>query len=262
MATMTTAAPRIRALLSPLGKTTIGALAGIALAMGYVAAVLIKSIDPMTGAMIGLPLVAAALIVTGWRWAPAVGVVVSALIGAFLGMISAEIPHNIGGPLFAPFVVLLALAIVSLVAGVATLVQNYTRPAEQRTMPRAMPFALVAVAAFVAGLIALAAMPQPGVRMGISPEILGGLQAVTVENFDGDTIRVKAGETVTLRLDNEDFAAHSFDIDALNVHAPMPAGEQSLAVFSATEPGTYQFYCAPHFDKASGQGMHGTLIVE
>ena len=44
--------------------------------------------------------------------------------------------------------------------------------------------------------------------------------------------------------------------------SPMPAGEEGLAVFTAPAPGTYRFYCAPHYDKASGQGMHGTLIVE
>lgn len=63
-------------------------------------------------------------------------------------------------------------------------------------------------------------------------------------------------------MDNGDFVAHSFDVDALNVRAPMPTGEPGLGVFSATEPGTYQFSCAPHFDKASGQGMQGTLVVE
>lgn len=264
MSTMTEARTRTagRPPLTALSKTTIGALAGIALAMGYVAASLIGSVDPMTGAMIGLPLVAAALIAAGWRWAPVLGVVVSALVGAFLGMIAGEMPHNIGGPLFAPFVALVALALTGLVAGVAALVQNYTRPAERRTMPRALPFALTALAAFAAGLIALAAVPEQGVRMGISPEVMGALPAVTIDKFEGGEIRVKAGETVTLRLDNPDFVAHSFDVDDLNVHAPMPAGEQGLAVFKATAPGTYQFYCAPHFDKASGQGMHGTLIVE
>ncbi|HWQ13566.1 MAG TPA: plastocyanin/azurin family copper-binding protein [Roseiflexaceae bacterium] len=42
----------------------------------------------------------------------------------------------------------------------------------------------------------------------------------------------------------------------------MPAGQDSLALFVAGQPGTYTFYCAPHYDKATGEGMHGTLIVE
>ena len=42
----------------------------------------------------------------------------------------------------------------------------------------------------------------------------------------------------------------------------MPAGADSLALFEAAKPGTYSFYCAPHYDKATGKGMQGTLIVE
>lgn len=262
MASMSDVRPRVRAPLSALSKTTIAALAGIAAAMGYVALGLIKSVDPMTGVMIGVPLLAAGLIGVGWRWAPALGVLVSVLVGAFLGLIGAEIPHNVGGPLFAPFVVLVVLVLVCLTAGLAALVQNYTRPAAERRMPRALPFALTALAAFAAGLIALASVPESGVRMGISPEVMAGLPAVTLDKFEGGELRVRAGETVALRLENPDFVAHSFDVDELNVHAPMPVGEQSLAIFTAAQPGTYIFYCAPHYDKASGQGMRGTLIVE
>ncbi|MEN9938265.1 MAG: hypothetical protein RLZZ387_4844 [Chloroflexota bacterium] len=262
MATMTTVQARTRAPLSALSKTTIGALAGIAVTVGYVALSLIGSVDPMTGVMIGLPLLVAGLIAVGWRWAPVLGVVVSGLVGAFLGMIGGEMPHNIGGPLFAPFVALVALVLLGVAAGISALVQNYTRPAEQRTAPRALPIALTALAAFALGLVALASVPEQGVRMGISEPAMAALPAVTLDTFEGGEIRVKAGEVVMMRLENPDFVAHSFDVDALGVHAPMPAGEEGLAVFTAPEPGTYTFYCAPHYDKASGQGMHGTLVVE
>jgi plastocyanin len=42
----------------------------------------------------------------------------------------------------------------------------------------------------------------------------------------------------------------------------MPSGQSSLALFRPTAPGTYTFYCMPHFDKTTGEGMRGTLIVE
>ena len=35
----------------------------------------------------------------------------------------------------------------------------------------------------------------------------------------------------------------------------------SLALFTPTKPGTYTFYCSLHYDKATGEGMQGTLIV-
>lgn len=82
--------------------------------------------------------------------------------------------------------------------------------------------------------------------------------------FDQKEIRVKAGETVALKLSNEDTTAHSFDIDELDVHAPMPSDQIGLALFRPTEPGTYTFYCAipGHADVEKGTGMIGTLIVE
>jgi heme/copper-type cytochrome/quinol oxidase subunit 2 len=55
---------------------------------------------------------------------------------------------------------------------------------------------------------------------------------------------------------------HGFAVDELGVNAVMPAGAESLALFRPTTPGTYTFYCPPHYDKASGTGMYGTLIVE
>ncbi len=42
----------------------------------------------------------------------------------------------------------------------------------------------------------------------------------------------------------------------------MPPGETGVALFRADKPGTYTFYCAPHYDKKTGEGMKGTLIVE
>ncbi len=72
----------------------------------------------------------------------------------------------------------------------------------------------------------------------------------------------KAGETVALRLENGDSEGHSFDIDQFSVHTPMPSGKTSLALFKPTQPGTYTFYCTPHYNKETGEGMKGTLIVE
>ena len=77
-----------------------------------------------------------------------------------------------------------------------------------------------------------------------------------------EALAEETGETVALRLENPDGVAHTFTVDELGVDALMPAGKNSLALFKPTKPGTYTFYCIPHYDKASGQGMHGTLVVE
>jgi len=108
----------------------------------------------------------------------------------------------------------------------------------------------------------VAAIPQTGSGVQISPTVLAQLPPVTLDAFNGGKIRVKVGELTALRLENPGGAGHSFDVDELNLHVAMPSNSDSLALFTANAPGTYMFYCTPHYDKASGKGMHGTLIVE
>ena len=96
----------------------------------------------------------------------------------------------------------------------------------------------------------------------MSAEALAQLPALRTEHyrFDQPEIRTKVGQTVALRLENNDTGGHSFDIDELNVHAPMPAGKPALALFTPNKPGTNTFYCdVPGHRDA---GMVGTLIVE
>jgi len=249
-------APRV----SALGKLSAAALAGIAGAIGYVLLAMF-GFAPEPAVIIGICLLAAGLIFTGWRWAPAVGLLPT------LAVLVLFVPFALGdsgSPLFTIGLVLAACAALSLVLGVAAVVQNYRRPAEQRRLPRFAPLfiALVAGAAVGAQLLALA--PKHEVAAGISPAVLDALPTIEGKDFAFATpeIHARVGETVALRLENADPEAHSFDIDELDVHAPMPVGETGVALFKPTEPGVYRFYCAPHFDKASGQGMQGTLIVE
>ena len=121
--------------------------------------------------------------------------------------------------------------------------------------------ALLLIAGLAAGAAVVGGIPQAG-DAGVSQATMASLPAVTLDKFEGGEVRVKAGETVALRLENPDGVAHTFTVDELGVDALMPAGKNSLALFKPTKPGTYTFYCIPHYDKASGQGMHGTLVVE
>ena len=73
---------------------------------------------------------------------------------------------------------------------------------------------------------------------------------------------MRTGERVALRLENADGVAHSFDVDEFDVHVPMPGRATALALFTAGRPGRYVVYCAPHYDRATGQGMKATLVVE
>jgi plastocyanin len=265
MATATIASPRrfARRPLAALGKATIAALTGITLAVGYIVVMIFGSADPMAITFAALPLVAAALMLTGWRWTPLVGALIGGLLLFMLAPGMPFILGQAGSPMQPPLLIIAALSLVAVVAGISATVQNYRHAPVERRTPRLLPYSVVALLSLVAGAISLAAVPQPSVDAGIDPAALAGVPTLGVQDFafTEPVIRVKAGETVTLRLDNADPDMHYLDIDEFNIHAPIPAGKTGIAIFKPTEPGTYTFYCAPHYNKATGEGMKGTLIV-
>ncbi len=171
-----------------------------------------------------------------------------------------DLAHPENTHVFAWTLVMLGVTVVGIVAGIGATIQNYRHAAPDRRTPRWVPWGLTMIGALIVGAILVAAIPRTGAS--VSPAVLDQLPAVTLDAFNGGEIRVKAGQLAAFRLENPASVGHSFDVDELDVHIPMPSEHKSLALFSADEPGTYTFYCAPHYDKVSGQGMHGTLIVE
>jgi hypothetical protein len=248
--------------LSPLSKTTSALTFGIALLLIYLVAVVLGKPFPPLIIMIVVSLAVSGMVVKGWRWAPAVASVYSLL---FLGMNLPMMTHILTDPVDSEFPLtfsMIALAAACIPIGIAAAVQNYR--AGERTGPRWLSGALGALVGLCAGAVLIGAIPRPGMVTGIAPGVMNGLPslAVTGGKFAQQEIRVKSGQTVVLQLTNNDPAAHSFDVDELNIHTPMPSGETALAIFRATTPGTYTFYCAPHYNKATGKGMKGILVVE
>ena len=256
---------RVRKPLAALGKLAAGALGGLGIVFGY-AQIVFGGFDPMLTGVAAAMLIVAGVVAVGWRWAPALGALLALAIGGLLLIPAAgEIVFSLTHPtdsMFILMILLLPLLALAIAAGVGATVQNYRR-AERRT-PRGLPTALTALAGLIAGAILIGAIAKPTDAVGVTPEVLAGLPSVTLEAYNKGEVRVKAGEMVALRLENADGASHSFDVDELNVHALMPGGKSSLALFKPTKPGTYTFYCGipGHYDKATGEGMHGTLIVE
>lgn len=93
-----------------------------------------------------------------------------------------------------------------------------------------------------AGAQLLALTPRQEMSAGISPAVLETLPTMEGKNFEfaQTELRARVGETVALRLENSDPEAHSFDVDKLNVHTPIPVGETGVALFKPTEPGVCQ----------------------
>lgn len=78
--------------------------------------------------------------------------------------------------------------------------------------------------------------------------------------FDPDVITVEQGQTVHVTVENTGDIVHTFTIDEFDVHVSLDPGDQQEVTFTATEAGTFEFYCAEpgHYEA----GMYGTLIVE
>ena len=85
-----------------------------------------------------------------------------------------------------------------------------------------------------------------------------------------DTITVKAGQPVTLRVKNEaTFIPHNLIIKApdagIDVKLDLAAGKSGEVSFTPTKAGSYAMLCdkAPPIGKSHKEkGMHGTLVVE
>jgi nitrite reductase (NO-forming) len=86
----------------------------------------------------------------------------------------------------------------------------------------------------------------------------------TIDSFNFgysiDEIRVKEGDTVTIKLTNSK-GFHDLVIDEFDVSTEaISEGSNTTETFVADKAGTYEFYCSIGNHRA--QGMVGTLIVE
>ena len=245
--------------LPTLRKAMIAGLVGNVLVNAVLQALIVRTLIPPLAIILALTLVVAGVCATRWRWAPHLAVlwcVLSVIPG--LEPYAYNLTHPVETGTFIATLLGLALLLVTVVAGVTAMIYGDRQVAEGRA-PRWLRGFLIGMVMFVLGASLVATVPQAGATAGVSPEALAALPELTTRGFQFEQreIRAKAGETVVLRLNNADSSTHFLDIDEFNVHAPMPAGKSSVAIFKPTQPGTFTFYCSPHADK-----MVGRLIVE
>jgi uncharacterized cupredoxin-like copper-binding protein len=256
--------PHRLATIPALRKTIILALIANVLAYAYAQTVITHHLVPPLVPIMVLTLVVAGVCATRWRWAPLL------VAGWCLLIVAIQLPQMIMsiargvGPAFPVNVASLGLLIIACVAGLVATVQR-DRWQVDTPLPRWFPGFLVGVAMFVLGVGLTLTMPKPAATAGVSPAVLASLPGVTTANyqFDQREIKAKVGDTVALHLHNSDNLGHSFDIDTINVHVPIGAGADALALFKPTAAGTYTFYCSVpgHADPKTGTGMVGKLIV-
>lgn len=259
--------------LPTLAKWTAGTLIGGTLLLVYMQIFLFRSFNPPVALIFGIPALIFAALIGGVRrrWVPVLGAIYWVM---FLAANAPYMAHDLRHPEiftnFAVSIVLMIPALVGMAAGIGAVIQNYrasrggslagenTRPG----LPRWFTVGLTALAGVSLGAIAVAGAAPAGASAGVSPEAMASLPALTAANhhFGTSELHAQVGETVALRLENDDSAGHSFDIDELGVHVSMPPGEPALALFKASAPGTYTFYCGVPGHREAG--MVGTLVVE
>lgn len=253
-----------------LSKWAVGSLIAITLLLTYMQIIIFRSFEPPVALIFGVPaLIFAGLIATARRpWVPLLATLFGVL---FLGANAPYIGYDLGHPAnfsgFAFTIVLVMPALVAMAAGIGAAVQNYwarsaPEAAPRPGLPRWFAFGLISLLALSVGAVGVAAMAPANASAGVSPDVLAALPALTVSHlqFGQAELRARVGETVALRLENQDSAAHAFDIDELGIHVAMPAGQPALALFMATAPGTYTYYCSVPGHREAG--MVGTLVVE
>ena len=233
-----------RRTLSALARVHLGSLIGFALAFAYLQAILVGEFLLIPTVFAVITAVIAVIIGTGWRWAALLGTLWLILVNAAsMDVIGYHLARPENTHDFAFYVVVLGVAVVGVVSGIAALRQAMR--ADTPLMPRWLPSFLVGVAMLCTGAIAVVLIPRPAAA-SISPQALAELPALTTTNFafDQTELRVKVGETVALRLENTDVATHAFAVPKLGVDVPMRSGEASLALFRPTAIGKYTFVCS------------------
>ncbi len=140
------------------------------------------------------------------------------------------------------------------------------RRARQRKQLRGIIFvAIVVITLSAAGLLLKQGLWGPSV-----PVMAGNVIDVRgyMAGFDPKTIRVRAGEEVTLRLINMDSPLHEggiehqLAIDDFGINLLAPARQTASVTFTPTEPGVYEFYCDVCCGGRINPSMQGRLIVE
>jgi uncharacterized cupredoxin-like copper-binding protein len=216
----------------------------------------------------------AALLVPVWlnsRWAALATVPLMLLM--LLGGLPSALP-TVGAPTMAEFTAWLTMTVLLVAAGVGV---AFGMAASLEAFGRKTPapallgdhFSIAAMGASAAlgstiGMallgVAVAATPPPADSTATLQGRPDNYVTVVMHNvrFDPADLELPAGKVTAVFLVNEDPFGHSFDVDELNVHVPVAAGETRVVMLDPPAGASLRFYCSiPGHEDA---GMVGTLV--
>jgi len=180
----------------------------------------------------------------------------------FAPQISFSLTHPADANGFIPSLVAVAAAILVIVAGIT--VFREIRRGGAMWVPVGRPALVVTavssliVGAMITSLLAAAAGASGG-GVTEAPTVTDVVTAADTK-FVETSLQMKNGEVLGLFVINRDGFAHSFDIDALDVHVQLPADSTTAVAIKPTANGQLEFYCAVPGHRDAG--MVGTIAVD
>ncbi len=263
--------------ISALGRVTAGAL----LISGLTYFVYIAIIYAAAGLIVPLVIigtvvfVAAIVVATGWRWAPALGALV-ALATSIGGLTQPYFPNDLAHPSgagqFIPVFIIETCALLAIVAGIAATIQNYRRPAGARPAPRGLSTVLTVITGVVLGamLVSFIAAVNPQGAAASNSTQSGGEPVVhmNITDFVQNVVLVPKGSKLKLTDDgqfphiiqNGTWDASNTPKNASEPGAPsvnaltINSGSAEIGPFNTA--GVYHLYCTVH------RGMNLTVVVQ
>lgn len=138
---------------------------------------------------------------------------------------------------------------------------------QQQKRNRKVAFLLIVTAVLgLTGYLLVSAFTRPALE-----PVAGNVIDIAADmaGFDRREIRVRAGETVTIRLTSLDNqfhtdggGKHQWAVDELDVSVIAPPEGSNTIAFTPEQPGTYTFYCDICCGGRANPSMQGTLVVE
>jgi plastocyanin len=263
-----------RTRLSALGKLTVAAVLGLPLLLST--GLVVQGLNVTNLLITGIALILAAIITaiivaTRWRWSPLLGALVyAAILAASIPIIPYALSHPTETYMFALTVVLLALAVIEIGAGIGATVQNCRNVEQEHRAPRRLGMSLSGLAGIVVGMLIVSFIVAANPQASTASTNPNGEPVVHMapDHFVQNVVLVPKGET--LLIVNDSSVEHVLQNGTWDKNGTPHAGAEpgaptlhnlditggSREIGPFASAGVYQLYCTLH------QGMNLTIVVQ